>query len=74
MKKPIKKGSPGFNQLFYKGKPVIPKDYLPCDTIAFINEDTAKVRLLNWKTSKKSKLMGYREFFRWVAKQYEKTN
>ena len=45
---------------------------MPVDSIGFINEDTARVRVLNWKTGKVGRTMTFRQFYRWIAKQNEK--
>jgi hypothetical protein len=60
------KSEPGFTKLFYRGIPVIEKEYMPNDRVGFINENTAKVRILNWKTGKVGKEMTFRQFYQWI--------
>ena len=62
----------GFTRLMYRGKPVILRDDMPDNRVGFINEKTARVRILNWKTGKVGRTMTFRQFYRWIAKQNEK--
>ena len=61
--------APGFTELYYRGKPVVLRDDMPINEIGFINKDTARVRLLNWKTGKKGKLMTFDQFEDWIVKE-----
>ena len=60
---------PGFTQLYYRGKPIVLRDDIPINEIGFINRDTARIRLLNWKTGKKGKLMTFDQFEDWIVKK-----
>jgi len=62
----------GFTKLMYRGVPVVLKDYMPSDPVGFINENTAKVRILNWKTQKIGKEMTFKQFYAWIAKENKK--
>ena len=67
----IKDGA-GFTQLMYRGRPVILRDDMPPNTVGFINEKTARVRILNWRTKKIRKLMTFKQFYAWIAKNTKK--
>ena len=62
----------GFTRLTFRGKPIILRDDMPVDNLGFVNEETARVRVLNWKTGKVGKLMTFRQFYRWVDSQNKK--
>ena len=64
----------GFTKLYYRGLPVIQRDDMPNGTVGFINENTARVRLMNWKTGKVNKLMTFKEFYAWIAREYKRLN
>lgn len=59
----------GFARLTYRGLPVIMNDRMPDDHVGFINEETATVKILNWKTGKLSKSMTFKQFYAWLDKK-----
>gem|GEM_PF-5720529 len=42
---------------------------MPDDHVGFINEETATVKILNWKTGKLSKPMTFTQFHAWIDKK-----
>lgn len=58
----------GFTQLMYRGKPVIQWDDMPDNSVGFINEKTARVRILTWKGTKSTvgKEMTFKQFYAWI--------
>lgn len=63
------KKDPGFTRLTYRGLPVIKNNDMPDDHVGFINEETATVKILNWKTGKLSKPMTFTQFHAWIDKK-----
>lgn len=59
----------GFTRLTYRGMPVIMNDNMPDDHVGFMNEKTATVKILNWKTGKLSKPMTFKQFYAWLDKK-----
>lgn len=49
----------GFQQLYYRGLPVVLRDEMPENVIAFANKDGKTGQLLNIKTLKVTKLKRY---------------
>lgn len=62
----------GFTRLMYRGIPIVEREDMPTNKIGFINEETARVRILNWKTGKFGKLMTFRQFYAWIARENKK--
>ncbi len=65
-------GESGFSQLTYRGVPVVEREDFPKSHVGFIDREHSKIRLLNWKTGKKSKLMTWDEFDAWMKKENKK--
>jgi hypothetical protein len=52
----LKKRELGFTKLMYRGLPVILRDDFPANKIGFLNDKTGKMKVLDIKTGKVTKL------------------